>query len=167
MVTLLQTIAVFHVFFGVLWVGTSVYFDVAWYRLWKNTRTMGEVSVWQQILRVSGPFIGITATLVIITGLIYMFTKYGTDFGVIWAGRSSQLIIISLILVAIQFTFGLTVTTRRAGRLISLEIPDDAETPISSDARGLMDVVFRDSAIGTIIIVVVLVLMVLAATGGI
>ncbi len=166
MVTLLQTVAVFHVFFGVLWVGTSVYVDVGWYRLWKNTRTMGELNLWQRILRSSGPFIGISATLVIITGLIYMFTKYGTDFAVIWAGRSGQLIIISLILVAIAYILSLTLTNRLAGRLISLELPDDAETPISSEAKGLMDGVMRASAIVTLIIVVVLILMILAATGG-
>ncbi|MFQ6012703.1 MAG: hypothetical protein ACE5LS_03555 [Thermoplasmata archaeon] len=167
MVSSLQVIAMFHIFFGVLWVGASLYIDVAWYGPWKNTRTVGELKVWQRILRPTGPFLGIAATLVIITGFIYMFTKYGTDFGVIWAGRSGRLVIISLILVIIAFVLAVTVTNRLSIRLTRLELPEDAEAPISSEAKGLMDGVMRASAAGTVIIVAVLILMVLAATGGV
>ncbi|MCJ2554953.1 MAG: hypothetical protein LN410_01955 [Candidatus Thermoplasmatota archaeon] len=167
MVTTLQVIAVFHAFFGVLWVGANVYIDVAWYRPWKNTSTTGELKVWQRILRPTGPFLGITAILVIITGFIYMFTKYGTDFGVIWAGQSGRLIIISLILVAIAFILAVTLTSRLSIQLIRLELPEDPGTPISSEAKGLMDGVMRASAIGTTIIIVVLILMILATTGGV
>ncbi|MCJ2531651.1 MAG: hypothetical protein LN413_05010 [Candidatus Thermoplasmatota archaeon] len=167
MVTTLQVIAAFHVFFGVLWVGASLYIDVAWYRPWKNTRLVGELKLWQRILHPTGPFLGITSLLVLITGLIYMFTKYGTDFGVIWAGQSGRLVIISLILVVAAIIFAVTVTNRLSLRLIRMDLPEDPGTPIPSEAKGLMDGVSRASAVGTAIIVIVLILMVLAATGGV
>jgi uncharacterized membrane protein len=167
MVSLLQTIAVFHVFFGVLWVGTSLYIDVAWYRPWKNARTAGDLKVWQGILKTTGPFLAITSLLVLITGLIYMFTKYGTDFGIIWAGQSSRLVFISLVLVVVAIVFAVFVTNRLSVQLARFELPEESEVPLPSEARDLMDAVMRASAIGTFIIVVVLVLMVLAATGGV
>ena len=167
MVSLLQTIAVFHVFFGVLWVGTSLYIDVAWYRPWRSTRTVGELKLWQRILRTTGPFAGISAVLVIITGFIYMFTKYGTDFGLIWASASGRLVIISIILVAIAFVYSLAITNRLSVRLERTDLPEDATEAVPSEARELMITLMRASAIGTVIIVAVLVLMVLAATGGV
>jgi uncharacterized membrane protein len=167
MVTTLQVIAAFHVFFGVLWVGASLYIDVAWYRAWTNTRKVGELRLWQRILHPTGPFLGISTILVIITGLIYMFTKYGIDFGVIWASPSGRLVFISLIVVLIVFVYSLTVTNRLSTRLVRLDLPDDNEAALPGEARRLMDGVMRASVIGTAIIVVVLVLMVLAATGGV
>lgn len=167
MVNELQIIAVFHAFFGVLWVGTSVYIDVAWYRPWKNTQTAGELRVWQRILRPTGPFAAVSAILVLLTGLIYMFLKYGTDFGAIWALGNGRLIIISLVLVIIAIVFAVTVTNRRTIQLERLELPEEDATPLSPEAKRLMDGVMRASAIGTVIIVVVLVLMILAATGGV
>lgn len=167
MVTTLQVIAAFHVFFGVLWVGASLYIDAAWYRPWKNTNTVGELRLWQRILHPTGPFMGISSLLVIITGFIYMFAKYGTDFGVIWASPSGRLVIISLILVLIVFVYSLVVTNRLSTRLVRLELPDDNGGALPGEATRLMGGIMRASIIATAIIVFVLILMVLAATGGV
>ncbi len=166
MVSLLQVAAFFHVLFGVIWVGTSLYIDIAWIRPWRATKTVAELKVWQGVLRPTGPFIGISSLLVILTGLVYMFMKYGTDLGLIWASSSGRLVLISLALVLVAFFIGLGVNNRTAMKLVKMPLPDDAEAPIPKEASGLMDSLMKSSMVATIIIVVVLLLMVLGATGG-
>ncbi len=165
MVSDVQIVAVVHAFFGVLWVGASFYIDVAWYRPWKNVRTVGELKVWQGILKPTGPFLGLSSILVIITGFIYMFMKYGTDFGVIWSLQPGRVILISLGLVIVALILAVTVINRSSVRLVRMPVSGEADTPTPGEARKLMDGIMRASAIGTAIIVVVLVLMVLTATG--
>ncbi|MFQ5918877.1 MAG: hypothetical protein ACE5I4_02370 [Thermoplasmata archaeon] len=128
---------------------------------------MGELKLWQRILHSTGPFAGISAILVIITGFIYMFAKYGTDFGLIWASPSGRLVIISIVLVAIAFVYSLAVTNRLSVRLARMELSEDPQDALQSETRALMISLMRASAVGTTIIVAVLILMVLAATGGV
>lgn len=165
MVTALQAVAVAHVFFGVLWVGANFYMDVVWYRPWKTIQTAGELRTWQRLLRPSGMFLGMSAVLVIATGLTYMFMKYGTDFGVIWASSSGRLILISFALVIVAFLFAVAVTNRLSTRFVRLAAPEEEAAPVPAEAKDLMGRIMAASAVGTTLIVVVLVLMVLAATG--
>lgn len=113
----------------------------------------------------TGPFLGLSSILVIITGFVYMFMKYGTDFGIIWSLQPGRVILISLGLVIVALVFAITVTNRLSVRLTRLSLQDEAGTPIPGEAKMLMDGIMKASVIGTAIIVVVLVLMILTATG--
>lgn len=167
MVAVLQVVAVIHAFFGVLWVGGSLYVDVAWYGVWRATRTTGEVRHWQRILHPTGIFLAVSSILVILTGLVYMFLKYGTDFGLIWASGSGRLILISLGLVVVALLVSVLGTNRATVRLVRLELPEDDTAPMPREAKSVMERVMRFSAVGTSLIVVILILMILAATGGV
>lgn len=166
MVEAIQIVAILHVFFGMLWVGTSVYVDVAWYRPWRAIRTVGDLKVWQSILRPTGPFIGVSAISVIATGFAYMFMKYGTDFGTIWAHPSGRLILIALGIVIVAFVAAATGTNRLSIRLTRYPSEGNPEEPVPDEVHGLLDRIMQVSGFVTVLVVVVLILMVLAGTGG-
>lgn len=166
MVSYLAIAEFFHVLFAAMWVGTSVYGEAVAFRIWRRARTVGEMRSWLAILRPTGIFQTVNGILVVITGFIYMFLLWGTDFAAIWATPDGMLVLISLGLVLLALAIGFAIITRTSIRLGRSPMPEDPAASIPAESLALAEKTRRGLTTNTVIIVIVLFLMVVAAYGG-
>ncbi|HKZ48937.1 MAG TPA: hypothetical protein VJ397_09165 [Thermoplasmata archaeon] len=161
------TVAEFaHVFFGMLWVGVSVYGEAVLFPLVRQAKTVSQLRHWLPLAGQTSAFQGISGTLVLVTGLIYLVMKY-QPLGDILTTSSGLLVIVSLVLVLVALVAGFAVLMPRAKGMAKMEWPKDPAAPIPADIAATLQTLMRGASANTAIVIAVLALMVLAATGGI
>lgn len=154
----------FHVLFGMMWVGTSIYVELVLAPVVKRAKVVGE---YRQLLPIMGRTSAVqmmSGLLVIATGVVYLLLRY--DLGAVLAISSGKLIILSLVLVLAALINGIVFLKPTAMKIVKTSWPDDPNAVIPEVVAKLQKKLFTGSLVNTSIVVVVLFLMVVAATGG-
>ncbi len=159
------TVAEFaHVFFGMLWVGVSVYGEAVLFPLVRQARTVGQLRHWLPLAGQTSAFQGVSGILVLVTGLIYLLMKY-QPIGDVLTTSSGQLMIASLVLVLVAMVIGFGALMPRAKGMAKMAWPKDPAAPIPADIATTLQTLMRGATANTAIVISVLALMVLATTG--
>jgi len=153
-----------HVLFGMMWVGVSTYIELVLAPILKGAKTAGEYRRMLPILGKTSIFQMISGLLVIATGVVYLLLKY--NLNVVLAISPGQLVILSLVLVLVALFNGIVFLKPIAMKIAKAPWPEDPGAAIPDVVREHQKKLFTASFVNTSIIVVVLFLMVVAATGG-
>ncbi len=153
-----------HVLFGMMWVGVSIYVELILAPILKRTKAAGEYRRLLPILGKTSMFQMMSGFLVIATGVVYLLLKY--DLGTVLTISSGQLVIVSLVLVLAALTNGIVFLKPTAMKIVKASWPDDPDAGIPEAVLALQGRLLKGTLVNTAIVVVVLFLMVTAATGG-
>lgn len=150
-----------HVIFGMMWVGTSIYIELILAPILRKAKTAGEFRQLLAILGKTSSFQGMSAILVILTGVAYLLLVY--DLGSILTSTPGQLVIVSLILVLVAIVNGFAFLRPVAIKIVRSAWPDDPNAPVPDSVKALERKLLAGSLMSTGIVIVVLLLMVTAA----
>jgi uncharacterized membrane protein len=153
-----------HVLFGMMWVGVSIYIELVLAPILKRTKVVGE---YRQLLPIMGKTSAVqlmSGLLVVLTGVVYMLLRYPLDR--ILTVSSGQLVIVGLVLVLAALTNGMVFLKPTAMKIVKTSWPDDPNAAVPEAVLALQGRLLKGTLVNTAIVVVVLFLMVTAATGG-
>jgi len=153
-----------HVLFGMMWVGVSVYVELVLAPILKKAESAGEFRRLLPVLGKTSMFQSFSGLLVIATGVVYLLLKY--PLSAVLAVSTGQLVIVSLVLVLVALINGFAFLKPTAMKIVKAAWPDDPGAPIPENVRAYRKKLFAGSLANTMIVVLVLFLMVVAATGG-
>jgi len=153
-----------HVLFGMMWVGVSIYIELVLAPILKRAKAVGEYRRLLPILGKTSMFQMMSGFLVIATGVVYLLLKY--DLNAVLANSQGQLVILSLVLVLAALINGIVFLKPTAMKIAKAPWPEDPGAAIPDVVRAHQKRLLTGSLVNTLIVVVVLFLMVVAATGG-
>lgn len=154
-----------HVLFGMMWVGVSVYIELVLAPILKKAKEAGEFRRLLPILGKTSAFQMLSAILAIVTGFVYLLLLY-EPLDSILSRSSGQLILVSLALVLAALVNGIVFLKPTAMKIAKASWPEDPTAPIPEEVKTYQRKLSTGSLLNTLIVVAVLFLMVLAATGG-
>lgn len=150
-----------HVLFGMMWVGTSIYIEVVIAPIMRKAKNVGEYRHMLGLLGKTSRFQGISALLVLLTGIVYLLILYPVD--AILTQVSGQIIIVALVLVLATIVSGFAFLSPTAMKIVKTPWPEDSTAPVPDPVRSLEKRLWAGSMASAILVVVVLVLMIVAA----
>ena len=166
MVDFLTVVKFLHILAGMAWIGSSLYVELIVLPSLKRMRTTGEFRTLRNVLKRTGPFLGLSGIFTLVTGLSFLFLKYGTDFGVIWSLPSGRLILIALALVVVALVIGFGLLLPTSLKMLRTPLPDNDAADLPQIVRRGVRRIDYGALAATVLIVFVLFLMVVAAAGG-
>jgi len=159
-----------HVLFGMMWVGTTIYIEAVLAPILKKAKAAGEYRRLLPVLGKTSAFATMSGLLVLVTGVVYLLLKYPLDrILVVPPGQlisSGLLVLVSLALVVVALVSGFTFLKPTAMKIVKAAWPEDPNAPIPEAVLALQKRLFNGLRVNILIVVVVLFLMVSAATGG-
>ncbi len=159
-------IAVFHVLFGVTWVSIHILAELILIPDIRKGEKLADLGILRHMPKIS--MVGAIAALATLgTGLLYLFAKFGTDFGVLLSHAEPRTIVIALVLVlaALTISFGLLRPKALAlGKRAKELKPMD---PLPEDFKRHAGLVVKLLRAQGAMVFATLILMVLATQGGI
>ncbi len=156
-----------HVIFGAFYFGTHLFGEAVFLPAMRSAKTNAELSVHQVVFKKMGPLFAGLGMGALITGLLYLFAKFGTDFAVLLALPESRTIIVALVIFVGMIVIA-TVVHRPIAEWIAAQDLASAPTQAPSlEMQAKIDKFSKVAHITTGGVLVVITLMGLAANGGI
>jgi len=154
----------FHVLFGMLWVGVSVYAELVLVPILKRAKAAGEYRRLLPVLGKTSMFQTMSGLLVIATGVVYLLLRY--NLNTVLAISPGQLVILGLVLVVVALINGFVFLKPIAMKIVQAPWPEDPNAAIPDVVLKQQKRLFTGTLVNMLIVVAVLFLMVLAANGG-
>ena len=158
---------VVHVIFGAFYFGTHLFAEAVFLPAMRKAKTNAELSVHQALFKKMGPFFGGLGMGALVTGLLYLFAKFGTDFGALLALPESRTIIIALAIFVVMILIATFVHRPIAEWIAAQDLASSPTGEPSPEIRAKIEKFSSVAHITTGGVLIVIVLMVIAANGGI
>jgi hypothetical protein len=155
-----------YVLFVMIWVGTSIYVEAALVPRLRRFKTTGQVLTFLPLFRKTSTFKGISGVLVLVSGAAFLVLKY-QPVGKILTGSPGPLSVLALALVLVAEANGFLFLRPVAKKLRAVAWLTDTAAPLPEMVRPLTRKMIQGSTLNTMLVVVVLALLIMAATGGI
>ncbi len=159
--------AVLHVTVAAFYFGTHMFGEMVFLPGMRKAKTNGELAVYQGIFKKLGPLFGGLGFGALLTGVLYLFAKFGTDFGLILASPEPRTIVAALVIFVGLITVATTVHRPIANWLNAQDLQSNPAEAPSAEVTARIEKFAKVSHGQTIGVVTVIVLMAIAANGGI
>lgn len=164
---LLAAAAVIHVLTGVMWIAVFSSIELIVLRDLANAKRLQDLGTMKNHAARLSKLATMLGLGTLITGLAYLFLKYGTNLSFLASYPPSRTILIAFGIVCVLLVVGIAVLRPKAAALGKRVATLDPAQPLPDDflaaAKQLVEIA-RLQGVG---LVVVLILMVLAVQGGI
>ena len=170
MVTALTVEEFAHVIFGMMWVGTSIYVEAVLVPTARDMRSSGAFRGMLPLFGRTSMFQTVSGVFVLLTGVVYLLVKYPISEILAPTGATvtpAVLALIGLVLVIVALANGMVFLKPTAMKIAKSSWPADPAAPVPEAVMGQFRFLARGASINTGIVIVVLLLMVMAGTGGI
>jgi hypothetical protein len=159
--------ALVHISFGAIYLGLDIVTEIALVPAMRGAKNAAELATHQSLFGKLTPLFGAFGGGALITGLAFLFIKFGTDLAVLWQLPESRTIVFALVLF-----LGLTVVAGAVFQpfskwFLKLDLASQGSGPVPAEFNQRMERLDPFLHGQTAGILVVLVLMVVAANGGI
>jgi hypothetical protein len=164
----LAVAAIFHIMFGALYFGSDIFAEFVLFRGLDHAESVGEVKVFQKLFKRAVPIFILSALGTLLTGLVYLGVKYRSlDPGYLWGYfPPARLILVALLLFVVLFVIAARVLAPSSKKLIERDFGADLAAPVPPDFKETLAFMGKATHLQTALIVIVIVLMILAANGG-
>ena len=138
----------------------------------KEVKTVGAFRGMLPLFGKTSLFQTVSGFFVLLTGIVYMLLHYWPLDTLVApipgvAVTPGVLVLLSLVLVLLALVIGFAFLKPTAMRIVKTPFPADPAAPIPQTVQGLLRTLLRGTTVNMALVVVVLLLMVTAATGGI